>query len=185
MIEKEYKFLLTEEAFWSKRALLQSLYPDCPTEDILQINYYYDTPGGRLGGEHITLRVRQIGNRLKLQCKVHTGQQGNCTTSQEFTESIDQLPQTVICPGNGEECVLQGNLVTHRHRYHPIEGARVEFDENFYLGRADWEVEIEFREEVREEVDLLLAQMGLVSGKKGPGKASRFFLAKDILNPSS
>ena len=56
---------------------------------------------------------------------------------------------------------LQGNLTTHRTRFRLPDGLRMDFDVNFYEGRTDYELELEFRPEARERARLLLRELGV------------------------
>ncbi len=181
MKELEYKYLLEPEVFREKQQQLLDWYPESCKRDVLQINYYYDTADLQLLRDNTTLRVRQIGGQLRMQAKLHTRQVDGCSISEEKESPLETLPSVLSCPEKGTLCYLQGSLVTRRVRYVPIPGIKAEFDENFYLGHYDCELELEFLEERREQVAGLIRRLGLCSPDTVLGKASRFYRAKKDL----
>ena len=62
------------------------------------------------------------------------------------------------------------------------DGLRLDFDVNFYEGRTDYELELEFFPEAHERARLLLQELGIpekAAGDVGDGKATRFFTARE------
>lgn len=87
----------------------------------------------------------------------------------EFPRVVD--PSRLFEGAPAVNCAFLGELVTCRTDF-ISPGAVVSFDENFYLGKADLEIEIEGDRESIEEIAALLSPME--EYKKGNGKFSRF-----------
>lgn len=145
MLEREYKRLLTPD---EHRLLLRCL--SLPTfaaqERLLQVNYYYDMPDGSLNRRGVTVRIRQAGDRLQGTVKRHRYADG-VMHSLEEDFPVTRLPVRLSC--GGQLLVLRGQLVTERRRVRLDRGVELMLDENFYLGRRDFELELEFTEPKR------------------------------------
>ena len=111
-----------------------------PCEDIFQINYYYDTADFALFRSDETLRIRQIGNNLKLQYKHNKNHIGNMRISDEYSEKMDELPKSIAI--NGVETYNIGFMVTQRANF-DLGNCVVSLDKNYYLGEIDYEIEVE------------------------------------------
>lgn len=149
MEEMEYKCMLEPEEY---RRIME--WMDCAyaPPGFLQINYLYDTEGYDLHRMDVTLRVRQAGGRLSVQCKFGAGQSGDIHVRTELEKKIDALPDK-IHPGEWfdhekvrdlPQARLLGCLITERRVYGVEPGVDVTLDRNHYLGHTDWELEIEF-----------------------------------------
>ncbi len=173
--ELEMKILTDLEEFSRiSRALTQ--HTGTSGKGYVQVNYYFDTPGFSLAAAHAMLRVRQVENRLLLQYKNKRKRVGSMLLCDEFEAELPALPQTVnparyFSGVEDWDCCLAGSLVTHRTDF-VFPGAVVSLDENFYLGKTDYEVEIEGEEEAIERLSAFLNPQG--ESKTGNGKFSRF-----------
>lgn len=141
--EHEYKRLLTPEEYTTLLTKLDSIAVCSP---YVQVNYYYDDEIFSLNEKGETVRVRQRLDKLTLERKFHRRySQGGERICEESSESIQRLPAK-ISVGNQEYRYI-GNLVTTRRDY-TIGKNIVSLDVSYYLGRVDFELEIESKEEV-------------------------------------
>lgn len=141
--EHEYKRLLTPEEYMTLLTKLDSIAVCRP---YVQVNYYYDDEVFSLNEKGETLRVRQQLDKLTLERKFHRrySQEGE-RICEEKSEPIQRLPAKISI-GNQEYRYI-GNLVTTRRDY-TIGKNIVSLDVSYYLGRVDFELEIESKEEV-------------------------------------
>ncbi len=142
----------------------------------VQVNYYFDTPAFSLATAHAMMRVRQVENRLLLQYKNKRKRVGSMLLCDEFEEELPSLPRKINPAAHFEgaedvECGFVGNMVTHRTDF-VFPGAVVSLDESFYLGKSDYEIEIEGEEGAIETLAAFLNPQG--ESKTGNGKFSRF-----------
>ena len=74
---------------------------------------------------------------------------------------------------------LQGELVTHRISIRPSDSLSIDFDVNFYLGKCDYEIEMEFKDMAEKGTKVLIDKLDLMKYiNTVGGKARRFFLYK-------
>lgn len=144
-MEMEYKFLLSAEQFidaYSKYGREKS-----EISYVVQINYYYDTYDNVLNDKNITVRLRQERNNIKWQIKKHgkrSEKNGVLSVSDEYTGTTNDIPKTISVSGINEDLHLKGNLITERKVYGFGHDSKICFDISMYLGRVDYEVEIEY-----------------------------------------
>lgn len=173
--ELEFK-VMTDRAEFDRCLARLRAHTGQSGETYVQVNYYFDSPAFDLSRSHAMLRVRRKKNSLSLQYKNKRKRIGSmllCDESEaelgEFPRSVD--PSRYFPSAPSLECTLLGDLVTNRTDF-AMDGAVVSFDENFYLGKVDFEIEIEGEE------SSIVALVGLLSpvgeSKKGNGKFSRF-----------
>ena len=172
--ELEMKILTDAEEFARCFAVL-SAHKGAP-DRYVQVNYYFDTPDLTLASAHAMLRVRRKKNRLYLQFKNKRKRVGSMLLCDELEAELTELPRTVnpsrfFADAPDLECSLLGNLVTDRSDF-VFPGAVVSLDENIYLGKTDFEIEIEGEEDAIEAVAAFLSAQG--ESKRGNGKFSRF-----------
>lgn len=142
----------------------------------VQVNYYFDTPDLALASAHAMLRVRRKKNCLYLQYKNKRKRVGEMLLCDEWEAELKEMPRTVnpsrfFDEAPDAECSLLGDLVTHRRDF-IFPGAVVSLDENIYLGKTDFEIEIEGEEDAIETVAAFLSAQG--ESRQGNGKFSRF-----------
>lgn len=143
MVEKEYKKLIT----YSQYQYLCHLFKY--DEKVNQINFYY--MNNNIYGEKTTIRLRSYKDRMVLQIKEHLkcGEEGNI--SKEYEKEISYVPYMI----QGEElnCLyktkefcdvyLVGYLVTERW-IKSFENFSIVLDKSTYLGKVDYELELEY-----------------------------------------
>lgn len=184
MLEKEIKALISKQDFENLKIYLSAKCKEY--KSFLQINYYYDNEDYYLLKHRNTLRVRQIEDKLKLEYKCKKAMiMDGVHTSQEYSKSIDDTPLFVnisdefgIKDNNFYKYI--GNLITQRSNYH-VKNAVVSLDKNYYLGKIDYELEIE-GEDTR-EIQKIYRQLEIPSSSLFyPGKFGRYCeIAKKLI----
>lgn len=173
--EYERKRMLSREDYDALCGLLGQL----PASDVTQINHYYDTPGGRLRAENTTVRIRDINGRLRGTVKRH-GKDG-CSTEEPFR--TDRFPEWLEL--DGEMLERRGSLTTRRKSYRMPDGLLLMLDENLYLGKSDYELEIEHPADKTGQAEGVLLCLQALTGHpfpKSETKSERFFRRLEVLN---
>lgn len=134
--EIEKKIILTEIQY----KILLYHFTDKKAKTIAQINYYYDATNYDLLNKGETLRVRQINNQLVLQIKYNKNIQDGIIISKELCKGINCLPKIISI--NGLITHYIGFLLTERIII-KCDAYIIFFDKNFYMGKVDYEMEIE------------------------------------------
>lgn len=171
--ETEYKFLLGKSDFLWLLLYAKKNYP--LKNDIVQINYYYDTRVYKYNKNNETVRIRQIGEDLSLQYKKHINKADNLYESEEIHRKLDSLPLKFILPYTKDIVALKGSLVTERKVYSPDNGIYLVFDYNYYLGFCDYEIEIEFEKHKKIQAEELIDKLYIKGTKTVKNKSCRFF----------
>lgn len=171
--ESEYKYLLEKSDFLWLFLYAKKHYS--AENDIIQINYYYDTPDNNYNINNETIRIRQIGENLSLQRKKHIMTENNLYKSEELIEKLDTLPLNMECSGTNDIVYFKGALITERKIYKPETGINLIFDTNYYLGTCDYEIEIEFDYSKKNRVSELLNKLCIQNTENVKNKSSRFF----------
>ena len=138
MLEKEYKCLVTREQWQSYLCYMKKKYLILCPEELSQTNYYYDT------SDYIqTLRIRHNRGRLVLQQKIRRITENGVVCSEEYQQNVSDIPERLDGSAFGLTGLrLLGHLHTKRLRFRPLEGVTADLDQNEFLGRTDYEVEI-------------------------------------------
>lgn len=172
--EFEYKRLLTQETYERVCQWCKQLYSGTNN---MHINYYYDTPDGACNKNGITVRVRQQGTDLKGTVKYH-GIRNFPYQSNEQAFRVQGLP--MYMEFGGRWLSLMGQMVTERIRASVADGVELMLDKNFYLGKVDYELEVEFLPEAKRKADAFLqwVEQQFSLQEKGKNKSARYF---DIL----
>lgn len=173
MIEKEYKFFIEKDCFYSLYDRVKSVCPPSNAHEKFQINYYYDDNYLSLNRSGITVRARQSGDALTLEIKRHGDGSSGYYISEESEQPVFSLPARIHHSKLGE-ISLRGSLITCRRRFIIRPGLFLDFDENFYLGHCDYEIELEFEEGRQAQAEEVLSALGLLS-YAAKSKSARFF----------
>lgn len=173
--ERELKYLLSMDKFYSVIEQIRKMFPDIAIKDKLQINYYYDTDQYDLLHAGTTCRVRQSGAELRGQYKEHSVD--DIYRSQESEFQLCQLPSKI--EKNGQTMFFQGQLVTHRKSYRISSAVKIECDVNMYLGNCDYEIEIEYSEEAYDQAKQIAAKL-LLTNINFVNKYERFMKARQL-----
>ena len=155
MSEFEYKWLVSGEAY---NKLLNIFVNIVPHKTIsTQINYYYDTNEYSFKNKNTTVRIRYKNGTLFGTIKKHI----IGSVSEEESWKLNDLPNTIII--DGVTTHLIGEMLTQRTNFHTDREIIISFDKNIFLGKTDYEIELEFSENSRNEalewkemIDLLL-----------------------------
>lgn len=176
MNEKEYekKIMLSEDEYMSLVRTFSSLdgLTDIKSSKVTQINHYYDSSSFSLNSKSETLRVRQIGDCLKLQRKTNKVLVDGVRYSDESELTLNTLPSQISLEQNTYNYL--GSSVTNRTNFY-YETMVLSFDENIYLGIVDFELELEA--ETMDDVNKYFLQFFQEfegASNKSPGKYSRF-----------
>ncbi len=171
--ETEQKFLARKEQFYQYFESLVNKYGKAVTNH--QVNYYYDTENNTLNKNNVTVRIRQERDGMKWQVKKHFRESNLLLSSDEYSGSIEELPQFLkICDIN-EKLFLKGSLMTERRIINFGVGSKLCFDINMYLGVIDYEIEVEYLKQDKQCADDIVAIIGSVMEPTTITKSSRFF----------
>lgn len=177
MTEIELKYLLSENEYreissrysWEKEKRIE--------------NYYYDTSGYDLYCNNITLRVRVIDNQIVLECKQNSIQsKKEKRISQEQSIPITSIPKEIdsntINQFTGmtfNHVVCIGKLTTYRKTME-LSDLRISMDQCSYLGKTDYELEVELEDETA--CPNLNKILGISNLSFAEGKRTRFIKEK-------
>ncbi len=142
MTEYEVKFMLSEQEY---ACLLKRIKPD--GTETKQSNYYYDTNDFYLYRKDVTCRIRRIGDDFFATRKRHGMPDGG---SDEQTERVDGV--TELFPLADFPIPYRGSLKTTRNTMPYGQGVCIMLDRNAYLGAVDYELEIEYGQDRKENV---------------------------------
>lgn len=194
MKEWEYKWLLQAETFRRLDAWTKKAYGG-ERSQVLQINYYYDTSAFYFHRQAVTVRIRQRGDALAGMVKTHNRRNGS-RESEEEAFVVETVPQSLIYQNHLLD--LQGQLTTDRTRLSLPNGLMLCMDQSFYLGMADYEIELEYPEassaqalSLARDIQYVLNVLGedktCISADERPfsirSKSARFFTAKAKMPP--
>lgn len=184
MFENELKFMLEKEEYSDAISILDNNFTKkCFTHT----NYYYDTQDHDFYKNNILFRVRVTDDgNMALQIKLPIKRDGPLRVKKEYVKPIDKLPAyfdledmefSKMFNHTGLVKVV-GMLITERRLYKANEGIHISLDKNKYLGKEDYELEIEYEENCREEALNLVNGMlsGYTSKPSQAGKRNRFYL---------
>ncbi len=182
-VEREIKVGLKKEEY---ETIVKG--SDNPEKLTVQTNYYFDTKDLLMNKKGITCRTRCKNGIYRSTVKRHTVREFGYSTETDFCERDTFDPNVFAAFG----LYCRGNLTTERISVYHDKELNVVADRNTYLGKVDYELEIEYSEsgylrakEYLRKVYALLLKNGLVSGESdwllrastGLSKSERFFLA--------
>lgn len=186
MIENEFKILINQD-FYKQLKKEMDRHPSFQKSNFVQINYYYDTKELILDKNNITLRIRQVEDALKLQIKRKQCIAGFICTSQEKESEINQIPSTILLSelpfdfhvSKEQSASILGSLVTDRTCFVDKSSSLViMIDKNYYWGKLDFELEIEFSDSQKENAETLFHKLVPANTfAQAKGKRSRFLRA--------
>lgn len=172
--EYEYKMILTEEEYETVRQWAEANYFTV-MRSFVQLNYYYDTPSFFFRERGTTLRVRQSGASLKGTVKTHA-EGGAACRSKEKAFPAARLPLQIAY--KNEIANLQGVLVTERIEIPLRKKLFLMLDRSSYLGRIDYELELEFPRGGRNMAEQFAEELSrTIREKPRVSKSERFFRA--------
>ena len=166
------------------------------SEKTTQTNYYYDTDLGDMNELGITCRIRKKHGKYVATMKAHQPDYKDCSI--EISKDVKGIEDMSLF--EGLELKYQGELHTTRYKINAINGIEVSIDRNNYLGKNDYELEIEYNpgEEEKAFIQLniiadLLVMNGMVKSRyqirnrasNSISKSERFFNRKNTLKKRS
>lgn len=171
MKEFEYKRLVTKETYEELCRWCKQTYSGTQN---MQINYYYDTPDATYNNSGITVRVRQLGTDLTGTIKYHS-MNNFPYQSNEQSFSVNGLP--MYMEFGGRWISWMGQMVTERICFPVADGVELMLDKNFYLGKVDYEVEVEFLPCTQGKADAFLQwlEQQFALQARGKHKSARYF----------
>ena len=174
MIEKEYKALVTKRRFNIVKQYVHKIFVDSAPEVILQKNHYFAKLD--LYSKGITLRIREMTGKYKLQLKQIKKENGNIRISDEYCIDINKLTEMIdnkLLPENyNASYYYLGTIQTKRTQFETKNNLCIDFDENSYFGITDYEIEIEFSDNLPQGL-ISIIENGMAP-MKVEGKYSRF-----------
>ena len=119
---------------------------------ITQTNHYYDTPDLDGNTNGITYRIREKNGKFTATVKFHrvSGSDGSIEVSGEVSSPFDTSFFTV------SDLSYRGCMTTERLIVCPCEGIELALDKNRYFHFTDYELEIEYTQNVEDEVETVL-----------------------------
>lgn len=172
MLEKEIKIMLSEEEYLNLMRLMQ------PEKTVRQVNHYYYSKA--CSEKRISVRVREVGNKVLLQIKLPVSSSGALAVREEIEQELSRVPDRIDKEVLKELCGIDdtaeriGSLETERSLCYMFDGVELCLDRNEYLGVVDHELEAEYTRAYPEEVIRLLNAQGIDTEKPARGKFSRF-----------
>lgn len=152
MIENEFKIMLTKAQYNA----IHELY--AWDSEKQQVNIYYDSADLECSARHITVRVRSVSGKYFLQMKLPAEQMENGAVSRiELEQELGEIPHTIktemmkdLSGTELPEVHLLGTLTTLRS-VKKVSGAEIDLDRSEYFGRTDYELEVEYTDEIAAE----------------------------------
>lgn len=178
MIEKEVKILLSEAQY----ELVKSLFNW--DSQAIQTNYYYGDINTVEYNSELTIRIRDKKGSKKLQIKKPVRYDEALHVKEEFEKPVDTIPDMISNEELREmvgmdypDVSLLGTLETLRFTCNWNENTEICLDTSKYFENTDYELEVEFKEELPAEIIERLQEHGIVPEKKVNGKFARFMSA--------
>ncbi len=174
MRETELKCMLDEQIYLKLKALFDW---DWVKE---QENHYYSDAVGELRKNGITFRVRTKDGINKLQLKMHKNNNSPLQICDELEYPIDSVPdkftsqQVNELTGIDTDVSRLGSLKTLRHSLFYCDGVEICLDKNEFLDKTDYEIELEYTQEIPQTLLALLKDNGVDFTAPCKGKCSRF-----------
>lgn len=145
-----------------------------------QTNSYYTDSSSTLKKNGITFRIRTVNDVNKIQIKKHQKTDSALQISEESEFEIDNIPEKFTAKevfeltGIEKEVFLLGALTTLRHSLFYCDGVEICLDKSDYLDVTDYEIEVEYTNEIPPQLKEKLLELGVSFEKKASGKCSRF-----------
>lgn len=186
MIEKELKILLTKEQYMNLTRQFDW------SETISQINFYYSDKSNDLKSKGTTIRIRGIDDRMKLQVKIPVSCNGAIHIKKEYEKDCKIVPYKIngseICElcsvNNIPDVYLLGYLYTERLICNYENDNMICLDRNVYAGKTDYELEVEFIDNLDEQLLNTLDELRIRTDLEVTGKFGRFKKRIEKVNTS-
>lgn len=173
--EQEIKAILSQNEYDYLKKKLQF------DEEFEQINIYYSDKNGILDNRKITVRIREKRGTLILQVKEPISEKGSLHVHNEYEKVISDIPRIICSEELSELCgiylpdvQLLDFLITHRAVKWWNKTTQICLDKSIYLGKVDYEVEIEYEQRLHENVIAQFGNWNIQFNKDVCGKYQRF-----------
>ena len=175
MVEKEIKALLDREQYDRLNKFFH--WNDC----FVQVNHYYADLEDPTVSERC-IRIREKNGKRKLQIKLSVETKNSLHVKMEYEKEIDAVKERLDRKELEElsgapferDLFHEGYLKTERKVCNTYKGIEICLDKNEYLGKTDYEVEIEFLDDYPWEIVLLLNSLAINVNHYTRGKYKRF-----------
>lgn len=176
-IEKEIKIILDEKQYLEVMNSFQF------SESFEQINYYY--ANREIIENNITIRIREKLGQMKLQLKIPQKTDKALHINKEYEKKVNRVLQHIskeeIYELSGLHCSndvkLLGSLKTIRCICNTFPNVKIALDKSFYFNNIDYEIEIEYVDELSIDIVDRLKMLDLHLDKDVNGKNKRFLSA--------
>ena len=176
-IEKEIKIILDEKQYLEVMNSFQF------SESFEQINYYY--ANREIIENNITIRIREKLGQMKLQLKIPQKTDKALYINKEYEKKVNRVLQHIskeeIYELSGLHCSndvkLLGSLKTIRCICNTFPNVKIALDKSFYFNNIDYEIEIEYVDELSIDIVDRLKMLDLHLDKDVNGKNKRFLSA--------
>jgi len=175
MIEKEFKVLLSKEKY------LELFKRFDWHKSVKQINHYYADNERLLIEEDITVRVREISGTYILQIKSPILEESALHVKDEYEEKLATLPNIIYTDQINRATGLSighasyvGSLQTYRKICYWNDTVQMCLDQNDYLSIVDYELEIEYDDEIPYKLLEMLTSYGIFFNDDACGKYLRY-----------
>jgi uncharacterized protein YjbK len=183
MLEKELKVALSKDEYEKIEKLIK-------WEDVYdQINFYYAKAGNEDVKGTPTVRIRSKKKGMKLEVKMPvSSNEGSVKQHEEYAMDIDHIPGVIeketlnklLGRSDMEDVQLLGYLSTKRMISTKYPGTEIALDMNEYYGKVDYELEVEFIDELPKELLDELSFLNIDMNKKVTGKYRRFINERKV-----
>ena len=145
-----------------------------------QENHYYTDRGGILRKNRTMVRIRVIGDVLKIQVKLHKNSNSPLQICDETEFAIGDVPETIsagiakaITGMDVGELYHMGVAKTKRRTLRRGD-SELCLDKTTYFGKTDYEIELEYIEKMSADLLVKLLSLGVMFKQNSVGKFSRF-----------
>lgn len=147
MLEYEKKAMLTGNEYIALVMMMCKYAPVVP-----QTNYYFDTEDYSMNQKGITYRIRAKEGIFKTTVKIHCTDNPDCSMEEELAVQTEFKLNAFDKLG----LRYQGELLTERIVMYRNSFCKMVLDRNSYLGKTDFELEVEYLDGYEDEALRLL-----------------------------
>ncbi len=174
--EKEFKVVIDENVY---KIIDQMFSWD---EEISQNNYYYGDAKTFTNAYDSTIRIREKNGEFHLQIKIPIKKENSLHIKKEFDREVynvgkiihrDELSKLTELSFD-KDVYLLGKLSTRRKICLQYANVQICLDKNKYLGCEDYELEIEYTQEMPNDLMRVFNKLGVSFNNVSKGKFGRF-----------
>ncbi len=183
MLETELKCIITKEIYEKIKSAFEW------NSSAEQVNHYYTDKNGVLRDNRVMVRVRVRNGVSKLQVKLQKNAGSPLQICEETEYAIDgaplEIPSETALKATGFDVgtlTRMGFAKTLRHSLMWDSSTEICLDMTEYFGITDYEIEVEYTGEMKQELLDKLADLGVSFEKNSVGKFTRFLKKYEELN---